>query len=292
MKTFPFGHTPDTNLFCETVTHIEAMNVLLFSINSGEAFCKIVGEVGSGKTMLCRLLLNKLSDQRTVAYIPNPNISARSLHYALAKELGLRINANFREDQISQSIQNRLIKLNQKNGAVVLIIDEAQTLSDEALEALRLFTNIETEKQKLLQIILFGQPELDKHLSKNNLRQIKQRISFSYRLTPLNLRQTLGYVKHRINMVSNSVPAPINLSTSILLHFFSKGIPRLINILCHKALMLAYAKNQKGITSVNIFKAAIDTDGVDRFIFRHTKAIITIVLLSVSTTAFAFWSVV
>lgn len=291
MKTFPFGHTPDTNLFCGTVTHIEAMNVLLFSINSGEAFCKIVGEVGSGKTMLCRLLLNKLGDQRTVAYIPNPNLSVRSLHYALAKELGLRINANFREDQISQSIQNRLIKLNKKNGAVVLIIDEAQTLSDEALEALRLFTNIETEKQKLLQIILFGQPELDKHLNKNNLRQIKQRISFSYRLTALNLKQTSGYVKHRIRMVSNSEPATVNLLTSILLYFFSKGIPRLVNILCHKALMLGYAKNQKKITSVNIFKAAIDTDGVDRFIFRHAKSVITIILLSVSTTAFAFWSV-
>jgi len=290
MKSFPFGHTPDTNLFCETNTHIEAMNVLLFSINSGEAFCKITGEVGSGKTMLCRLLLKKLENKRTLAYIPNPNISSRSLHYALAKELGLRINSNYRQDQISQSIQNRLIKLNKKNGAVVLIIDEAQALSDEALETLRLFTNIETEQKKLLQIILFAQPELDTKLNNKRLRQIKQRISFSYKLNFLKPYQTLKYVKFRLAKVCSSRRVDINPITIPFLYFFSKGTPRLINILCHKALLLAYAKNQHKISLVNLIKAAIDTDSVDRFLIRHIKSIIALVLLSVSTTAFAFWS--
>jgi len=289
MNNFPFGHTPDTKLFCPTNTHIEAINVLLFSINSGEAFCKITGEVGSGKTMLCRLLLKKLEDNRTLAYIPNPNISTRSLHYALAKELGLRVNSNSREDQISQSIQTRLIKLNKSKGAVVLIIDEAQTLSDEALEALRLFTNIETEQKKLLQIILFAQPELDKKLKNKKLRQIKQRISFSYQLKKLSASQTLIYIRHRLNRTCNSHQIHINVFTTFILFLISKGTPRLINILCHKSLLLAYAKNKYQITLINVIKSAIDTDSVDHFLIRHLKFTVTTILLSISSTALAFF---
>jgi len=289
MKKIPFGQTPDTELFCATKTHIEAMNVLSFSLNSGEAFCKITGEVGSGKTMLCRLLIRKLEQSRNIAYIPNPNISVKSLHYALAKEIGLKIKADCREDQISQSIQTRLIKLNKQRGPVVLIIDEAQVLSDSALETLRLFTNIETEQQKLLQIVLFGQPELDKKLKQKNLRQLKQRISFSYYIKPLTSFQVLLYIKHRLSVVSIGNAININESCAWFVYYFSKGTPRLVNILCHKALMLAYPKNKKKITLLNVFKAAFDTEGVDRFVVKHLKISISVILLSISTTTFAFW---
>ncbi len=292
MKKIPFGHTPDTALFCATKTHIEAMNVLLFSINSGEAFCKITGEVGSGKTMLCRLLIRKLEKRRNIAYIPNPNLSVKSLHYALAKELGLRVKADCREDQLSQSIQSRLIKLNKLRGPVVLIIDEAQVLPDTALEALRLFTNIETEQQKLLQIVLFGQPELDKKLRQKKLRQLKQRISFSYRIKPLTPFQVGLYINHRLSVVSTGVPIRTSEVCAWLVHYFSKGTPRLVNILCHKALMLAYPKNKKNITLINIIKSALDTEGVDRFLVKHLKLSITLILLSISTSTLAFWSVV
>ena len=289
MKKLPFGHTPDTDLFCATKTHIEAMNVLLFSVNSGEAFCKVTGEVGSGKTMLCRLLIRKLERVRNIAYIPNPNISVKSLHYALAKELGLRIRADCREDQISQSIQTRLVKLNKQRGPVVLIIDEAQVLSETALEALRLFTNIETEQQKLLQIVLFGQPELNKKLNQKNLRQLKQRISFSYEIKLLTSFQVFLYIKHRLSKVSTGSLINISESCAWLVRYFSKGTPRLINILCHKSLLLAYPKNQKKITYLNIIKAAFDTEGVDRFLVKHLKLSISVILLSISTTTFAFW---
>ncbi len=289
MKKLPFGQTPDTELFCATKTHIEAMNVLLFSINSGEAFCKITGEVGSGKTMLCRLLIRKLEKTRNIAYIPNPNISVKSLHYALAKELGLKIKADCREDQISQSIQTRLIKLNKRHGSVILIIDEAQVLSDTALETLRLFTNIETEQKKLLQIVLFGQPELDKKLKQKTLRQLKQRISFSYQIKLLTSLQTLLYIRHRLSNVSTGTKVDIGEYCAWLVRYFSKGTPRLINILCHKALLLAYPKNNKKITIVNIIKAAFDTEGIDRFWIKHLKISISIILLSVSTTTYAFW---
>ncbi len=288
MKKIPFGHTPDTDLFCATQTHIEAMNVLMFSINSGEAFCKITGEVGSGKTMLCRLLIRKLESKRNIAYIPNPNLSVKSLHYALAKELGLSIKSDCRDDQMSQSIQTRLIKLNKLRGPVVLIIDEAQALSDDALEALRLFTNIETEQQKLLQIVMFGQPELDKKLSQNHLRQLKQRITFSYQLKRLAASQVTQYVRYRLSKVCSGNPITISNFTGLALHYFSKGTPRLVNTLCHKALLLGYAKNQPSITFSNIMKASYDTDGVDRFLVRHLKFSVAIILLSISSTALAF----
>lgn len=288
MKKIPFGHTPDTELFCQTRTHIEALNVLLFSIGSGEAFCKVIGEVGCGKTMLCRLLIRRLETQRRLAYIPNPKLSSDSLKYTLAKELGLRVKANCREDQLTQSIQNRLIKLNKDHGPVVLIIDEAQAMSDEALETLRLFTNIETEQQKLLQIVLFAQPELNKKLKKRHLRQLNQRIAFSYELRRLGPIQVMNYVRHRLDTVSVGKKVNISFATALLVHFFSRGTPRLINTICHKALLLGYAKKQHKISFSNVIKASDDTDGVDRFFLKHLKAIVTIGLIGLSSTALAF----
>lgn len=289
MKKIPFGHTPDTELFYKTTTHSEALNVLLFSINSGEAFCKIIGEVGSGKTMLCRVLIRHLEKSRKLAYIPNPKLTVKSLYYTLAKELGVRIRSGSRDDQITQSIQNKLIKLNKLHGPVVLLIDEAQTMSDEVLETLRLFTNIETENQKLLQIVLFAQPELDSKLNKPHLRQLKQRITFSYRLKKLTSSQVLSYIRHRISSVSLEKNISVSFLTGLLVYYFSKGTPRLVNTLCHKALLLAYAKKQNTITSRNIFKAAKDTEGVDRFIIKNLKLFVAFGLFSASSTALAFW---
>ncbi len=291
MKKIPFGHTPDTELFCQTETHVEALNVLLFSINSGEAFCKIIGEVGCGKTMLCRVLIRKLESERKLAYIPNPNLDANSLRYTLAKELGLKVRTNCRDDQLTQSIQTRLIKLNKTHGPVVLIIDEAQAMSDEALETLRLFTNIETEQQKLLQIVLFAQPELNKKLQKNHLRQLNQRITFSYQLKKLTARQVLDYIKHRLNTVSIGREVKISPASAYLIRYFSRGTPRIVNTLCHKALLLGYAKKQNSLSLGNIYKAAKDTDGVDRFLLKHFRAVLTIGLLGASTTALAYLGV-
>ena len=286
------SYTPDTELFCPTPTHIDAMNVLLFSINSGEVFCKVTGEVGTGKTMLCRLLMKQLENKRTLAYIPNPNLSVIALQLTLATELGLRISKEKRSDQIIQSIQNRLIKISKKNGPVVLIIDEAQVLSDRALEALRLLTNLETEQQKLLQIVLFAQPELNKRLNRKHLRQLKQRISFSYHLKKLDLSHTINYISHRLNAVCVNTPIITPYITGILIHFFSKGTPRLINTLCHKALLLAYSKKQHRISSLNILRASFDTEGVDRFMVRHLKLTLSLILFGISSTAYAFLEVV
>ncbi len=288
MKKLPFGLTPDTEFFCPVNTHVEALNVLAFAINSGEALIKIIGEPGTGKTLLCRLLLNQLQNDRKVAYIPCPKLSTRELKFALSKELGLLVSDQCREDQLSQKIQNRLINLNKKSGPVVLIIDEAQVLDGEGLETLRLFTNLETEFQKLLQIVLFGQPELDQLLNRTELRQIKQRIVFSYRLSHLSFSQTNHYVNNRLKVVSSSKIHYSKL-TNALVHYYSRGIPRLINVLCHKALMAAYGQGNNAISSANIIRAAKDTESIKTPIQDHTVLVVSSILLVISGSVMAFW---
>ncbi|WP_168204097.1 ExeA family protein [Aliikangiella coralliicola] len=290
MQKLPFGLTPDTELFCPLEPHIEALNVLTFAINSGEALVKVTGEVGTGKTMLCRLLLNQLDTNRRTAYIPYPKLSARELKFSLAKELGIRISTECRDDQLTQRIQTRLLNLNKKHGPVVLVIDEAQVLDNDGLETLRLFTNLETEQHKLLQIVLFAQPELDVKLANSKLRQIKQRIVFSYHLKPLNTGQVCAYVKKRLESVG-STQIRYSVFANWLVHHYSKGIPRIINILCHKALLLSFGQNKDSINAINLIKAAKDTESVNTWIQNHTKLIAALVAVLASSSAMAFWGI-
>ncbi len=287
MKKLPFGLTPDTEFFCPLETHIEALNVLNFALNSGEALIKIVGEVGTGKTLLCRLLLNQLEKKHFVAYIPYPKLSAKELKFSLAKELGIRLNENSRDDQISQKIQTKLININKKQGPVVLLIDEAQLLDDECLETLRLFTNLETEQYKLIQLVLLGQPELDKNLAKPALRQIKQRIVFSYHLKRLNQGQIRTYVQQRLAVVGKQ-PIVFSWLANTLLTFYSKGIPRVINILCHKALLLSFGQNKQSINAINLIRAAKDTESVSTWIQDHAKICLSLFALLMSGSVMAF----
>jgi len=289
MKKLPFGLTPDTGFFCPLQPHVEALNVLNFALNSGEALIKIVGEVGTGKTMLCRYLLNQLEGNRFVAYIPYPKLSAKELKFALAKELGIRINSDCRDDQLGQRIQTRLLNLNKKHGPVVLIIDEAQQLDAEGLETLRLFTNLETEQQKLIQIVLFGQPELDALLARPQLRQIKQRIVFSYRLQHLSLSQVRAYVFRRLSQVS-SKKITFGWLANILLSHYSRGVPRLVNILCHKALLLAYGQDKQIISAKNLIRAAKDTEAVDTWLQNKLTILLAIFALITSSSAMAYWN--
>ncbi|MGX5172407.1 ExeA family protein [Aliikangiella sp. IMCC44653] len=291
MKKLPFGLTPDTEFFCPLVNHVEAINVLTFALNSGEALIKVVGEVGTGKTLLCRLLINQLEQKRKVAYIPYPKLSGRELKFALAKELGIRITDTCREDQLTQRIQTRLLNLNKKSGPVVLIIDEAQQLDQESLETLRLFTNLETEQHKLIQIVLFAQPELDTRLKQPQMRQIKQRIVFSYHLKPLSASQVAQYVHKRLSLASDK-PTKISWLATRLLAYYAKGIPRIVNILCHKALMLGFAKNQQVISCSNILKAAKDTEAVATPIQDHLVITSALCALLISGSAMAIWGLV
>lgn len=256
----PFGLTPNLGFFCQLKGHQEALNVLLFSLKSGEGFIKIIGEVGLGKTLLCRKLLNSLDDNFVTAYIPNPDLNSLDLRKAIARELGIDFTNSQDQHEILSLLNAKLLELHQAGKRIVVIIDEAQALPLDSLEAVRLLTNLETEKTKLLQVVLFGQPELDRHLNTPNLRQLKQRITFSYYLPLLSYDDMDTYLFHRLAIAGHTTGSLFSKKARKLLYKASKGVPRLINVLSHKALLLAYGSGKSQITPKMIKFAIRDTD--------------------------------
>ncbi|WP_447778630.1 ExeA family protein [Aeromonas veronii] len=267
LQEAPFSLTPNTGFYYGLPPHEEALQVLNWALAQGEGFIKVTGEVGTGKTLLCRKLLSELgSEARPVrlAWLPNPHLTPAELRIALALELGLAVRDQSELD-LTDRIHRHLISLHQQGSRVVVLIDEAQALPDETLEAIRLFGNLETESSKLLQIVLFGQPELDARLAKPHLRQLRQRIGFSYCLRPLSFDETRAYLEHRLQ-VSGYRGAPLFAGRAMrLLWRASRGIPRLINILAQKCLMLAYGQGVRQIDSHLVRLAIRDTDDASRF---------------------------
>ncbi len=256
----PFSLTPNVGFFCQLKGHQEALNVLLFSLRSGEGFIKIVGEVGVGKTLLCRKLLNSLGDSYVTAYIPNPDLVPLELRKAIARELGIEVVTSQDQHELLTLLNTKLLELYGIGKRVIVVIDEAQALPPESLEAIRLLTNLETEKTKLLQVVLFGQPELDRHLDKPNLRQLKQRISFSYYLPLLSREDMDTYLFHRLAIAGHTSGALFAKKTRRMLYRASKGVPRIVNILCHKALLLAYGCGETQVTPKMMKLAIRDSD--------------------------------
>ncbi|MFB2887428.1 MSHA fimbrial biogenesis protein MshM [Aeromonas veronii] len=271
LQEAPFSLTPNTGFYYGLPPHEEALQVLNWALAQGEGFIKVTGEVGTGKTLLCRKLLSELgSEARPVrlAWLPNPHLTPAELRIALALELGLAVRDQSELD-LTDRIHRHLISLHQQGSRVVVLIDEAQALPDETLEAIRLFGNLETESSKLLQIVLFGQPELDTRLGKPHLRQLRQRIGFSYCLRPLRFDETRAYLEHRLQ-VSGYRGAPLFAGRAMrLLWRASRGIPRLINILAQKCLMLAYGQGVRQVDSRLVRLAIRDTDDASRFVPRR-----------------------
>lgn len=263
LKELPFSLTPDTDFFYHYDSHQEALNVLRVALQSGEGFIKVSGEIGTGKTLICRKLLASLGDHYETAYIPNPGLPAQGLYMALAEELKIQFKDNANQHHLLKQINQKLMAIAAIGKQTVLIIDEAQVLSQEGLETIRLLTNFETEKNKLLQVVLFGQPELDRKLNHYSLRQLKQRITFSYRLRPFDKNSLEGYIGYRLQIAGYNGP-PIFSHQALAATFkYSKGIPRVVNIICHKALMAAYGLGEKTITRRHIKLAAIDTEFIN-----------------------------
>lgn len=261
----PFSITPDTDFYFNNPSHQQAMNVLQVALRSGEGFIKIIGEVGTGKTLLCRQLLNQLSndEQYVTAYLPNPNLSPADLNLALAEEMGLQCDKDDSQHNIHKRINERLIELAADGKQTVLLIDEAQAMPELSLEALRLLTNLETEKSKLLQIVLFGQPELDVMLERPSIRQLKQRIIFSYRLEPMSKEGVQAYLAHRLLIAGYAGVTLFSSRVVEQLFIASRGIPRLVNILAHKSLMLAYGQGAREISAQHLQAAIADTEDAD-----------------------------
>lgn len=260
LNSQPFGLTPDTQFFCELPTHVEALNVLMIALHNGEGFIKITGDVGTGKTMLCRKLLNELPEPYDTAYIPNPHLPPIGLLVAIANEMGIEYSRQIGQNGLMNLINEYLINNAAAGKKLVLIIDEAQSMSIETLEALRLITNLETEKQKLLQIVLFGQPELDEQLDDKAIRQLRQRITFSYKLKPLSPKNVADYIQHRLRIAGMGNLCIFSGLAIKAMHHYSRGIPRLINILANKAMLAAYGKGLSSIGVKQVYLAALDTE--------------------------------
>lgn len=290
IKELPFTLTPNTSYFFGLPSHKEAIQVLLTALKTGEGFIKVTGEVGTGKTLICRKLLNELPKHFVAAYIPNPYLTPTELRRAVASELNVALTDRADQQEFTQRIQQRLIQLHQENKGIVLIIDEAQALPVESIEALRLITNLETESRKLLQVVLFGQPELNDKLALPELRQLKQRVTFSYTLQLMDPDQVYQYVKHRMNVAGYNGGELFNKKCCALLFKASEGTPRIVNVLCHKALMLAYGEGKQTITPTHVKLAIRDTEAASQPISPMLlSSISALVLLLACSLAYFAW---
>ena len=244
--------------------HQEGLAHLLYGINRGGGFVALTGEVGTGKTTLCRCLLQQLPENIDIALILNPKLNAVELLTTICDELGIDYDAKRRTlKTFIDKINQYLLEAYSNGRRTVLLIDEAQNLSLEVLEHIRLLTNLETDKVKLLQIILVGQPELKRLLARRALRQLNQRITARYHLLPLSYNETKAYIQHRLT-VSNGDPRLFKDRAIRKIYQFSEGIPRIINILCDRALLGAYATNAHSISPEVIIRAARETLGLVR----------------------------
>ncbi|HEY6897703.1 MAG TPA: AAA family ATPase, partial [Rhodocyclaceae bacterium] len=255
--------TPDTQYIYSATAHQEALNTVLLALQSGEGFVKISGEVGTGKTLLCRRLLRTFGEDTITAYLPNPQLDPRTLLLTVAEELGVADGPG-EAFHVIKRINHRLIALAGEGKTAILCIDEAQTMPPLTLETLRLLSNLETEKRKLIHIILFGQPELDEMLNRPSARQLRQRIAFNYKMPPLSRDEMERYLDHRLQVAGYRGPPLFSPMACRALYGSTKGTPRLVNLLAHKSLLAAFGQGQYRIAPSHVRQAAIDTDGAGR----------------------------
>jgi MSHA biogenesis protein MshM len=259
LRELPFTLTPDTTFFMSRAGYQDALNVLLVALRSGEGFVKVTGEVGTGKTMLCRTLLKTLATEFATAYLPNPYLKPTTLLLSVADELGIAYPERIGQHAFMRLLNKGLLDIHRRGRRVLVCLDEAQAIPRETLETLRLLTNLETEKHKLIQVVLFGQPELDAVLEEPSIRQLRQRISFSYEILPLTRLGLEHYVQHRLAVAGYSGPALFARKALDALYRGSGGIPRLVNILAHKTLMAAFGSGAATVSAAHVRLAVADT---------------------------------
>ncbi len=270
LREAPFSITPDSAFFYAHEGAQAALNMLLVALRSGEGFLKIVGEVGCGKTVLCRQLLKTLQGECVTAYIPNPDMGPDDLLMTLMQELGIDVSQTLEgrkltRYQVHNALRDCLLGYAEAGQRVVVCIDEAQAIPVRTLESLRLLSNLETEKRKLLQLVLLGQPELDDKLSRPEIRQLLQRITFSEYLGPMTVHCVSTYLAHRLATAALGEATDtqvFELEAAQLMARLSGGVPRLVNILAHKCLMLAYGENVHRVNRQHVALAGSDTPGV------------------------------
>jgi MSHA biogenesis protein MshM len=256
----PFSITPDTSFFYPCRSTQEALNTLLIALENGEGIIKITGEVGTGKTLLCRKFLATLDDAYWVsAYVPNPNLEPRTLLLALADELNAKTDPGADQHSLLKAINRTLLDMARIRRRVVLCMDESQAMPLDTLETVRLLTNLETEKRKLLHVVLFGQPELDQKLANRSIRQLRQRITFQYDLQVLDEREMAAYFAHRIAVAGYRGRPLLSQAARRVLYRASRGGPRLVTILAHKSLLLLYGEGGDCLEAGHVQAATLDT---------------------------------
>lgn len=282
----PFAITPNPRYLYMSERHAEALAHLMYGLNEAGGFIQLTGEVGTGKTTVVRTLLEQLPQHADVAVILNPRLSPSELLLSICEELGI-----FLTDENTSSIKDlvdvlnaRLLATHAKGRRVVVIIDEAQNLLPETLEQVRLLTNLETATHKLMQIILIGQPELRDLLSRNDLRQLAQRITGRFHLTPLNSDDTAAYVKHRMQ-VAGATREIFTERALQAIHRASRGIPRLINIICDRALLGAYTNSEYEIGPSLIREASVEIEGEKPSYTRWLWMLLVLILIALATFA-------
>jgi len=265
LREEPFSITPDSAFFYPHESVQAALNMLLVALRSGEGFLKIVGEVGCGKTVLCRQLLKTLQAEFVTAYIPNPDMGPDDLLMALVNELGVEVVAPVSRHKVLSTLHACLLQHAEEGRRVVVCIDEAQAIPLRTVESIRLLSNLETEKQKLLQLVLLGQPELDEKLALPEIRQLLQRITFSAYLGPMLAHRVPAYLQYRLAVAALGETSDTRIfeaPAAKLIARLSAGVPRLVNILAHKCLMLAYGEDEHRVTVRYVRMAAADTPGL------------------------------
>ncbi len=251
----PFRITPHTDFFFEGANRGATLEALLYAILHDEGIVKVSGEVGSGKTMLCRVLMERLPENVEMIYLSNPSLNRDEILYAIAEELEITVG-EARTTLLLRTLQDHLIKLFGRGRRVVVLIDEAHAMPAETLEEIRLLSNLETNRHKLLQIVLFGQPELDDQLNTPNMRQLKERITHSFRLEPLVRTDIESYIDFRMRAAGYRGPNVFAPAAMRMIANASEGLSRRINILCDKSLLAAFADNVHHVASKQA-KAAI-----------------------------------
>jgi MSHA biogenesis protein MshM len=265
LREAPFSITPDSAFFYPHESAQAALNTLLVALRSGEGFLKIVGEVGCGKTVLCRQLLKTLNGEFVTAYIPNPDMGPDDLLMALCLELNIKVTSPISRHSVLNALRDCLLHHALEGHQVVVCIDEAQAIPLRTVESLRLLSNLETEKRKLLQLVLLGQPELDAKLARPEIRQLMQRITFSEYLGPMPMDRVAVYLAHRLATAALDTHTDLEVfepDAAKAIARISGGVPRLVNVVAHKCLMLAYGENVHRVTPAHVHLAAADTPGV------------------------------
>ena len=287
LREQPFGLTPDTSFFFACSSYQEALNTLLVAAKNGEGFIKITGEVGNGKTLLCRKFLTSLDKNFVVAYIPNPYLDPHSLLLALADEFKVLLEKDVDQHKLMKSLTLALLDYARAGKRVVVCLDEAQAMPLESLEALRLLTNLETEKRKLLQVVLFGQPELDEQLAQRSVRQLRQRITFQHRLGGLHKDELDLYLSHRLSVAGFKGGRVFSKAAVNLMHRVTGGTPRLINVIAGKSLFLAYGEGIREVLPRHVRQASADTQEAKRGLRWWWVGLAAVLMLTVGGLSWA-----